>query len=435
MRRVRWGSSTFSAICRTTGEEDLLRSLSNVTKVSPKEALEWEKELVGVYVSSHPLQTMTAELINVVTHSTAELTEELGPAAMVIAGMITDVRQITTKKGDADGLRAPGRSAGHDRSDRLSQAFPGDRQLWTTDKIVIVSGKTDVRNGRVSVLADSVRDYVEGMTIIEDTASVSYRYRNGELPGAPRVREGDAASRPAIRLARATRALGGGQAAYQAAAGNASRRRWRTCSLQPAASALLRGMRGRKMMRGGLSRRQQSLCRGRAGLAGRRTRGYRRGTGGGRLASRRRSCILGAGQYPAPGQRSDAGPQGRCAFLWALRGRSHSLPLRGRRASPLHLPVWPRHRAGSQRPAAFPGAPSPAVTLARRYPPRPLPAARPSPPGPVETAGSRQRRRLPIREPGKQRTAGRAGRELAVSTGRGRGRDHPGQPHAAPQFG
>ena len=46
-------------------------------QVSAKEALEWEKELVGVYVSSHPLQKMTVDLVNVVTHATAEITEEL----------------------------------------------------------------------------------------------------------------------------------------------------------------------------------------------------------------------------------------------------------------------------------------------------------------------------------------------------------------------
>ncbi len=196
-------------------EEDLLRSLTNVTKVSPKEALEWEKELVGVYVSSHPLQTMTAELINVVTHSTAELTEELGPAAVVIAGMITDIRQITTKKGDPMAFVHLEDLQGSIEVTVFPKLFQATRQLWATDKIVIVSGKTDVRNGRVSVLADSVRDYVEGMTVIEDTSSVAYRYRNGGLPGTPRVRELGASLRAAASPAREQ--PGSGYGATQAA--------------------------------------------------------------------------------------------------------------------------------------------------------------------------------------------------------------------------
>jgi DNA polymerase-3 subunit alpha len=182
-------------------EEDLLQSLANVTRVSPKEALEWEKELVGVYVSSHPLQTMTAELVNVVTHGTAEITEELGQAAVVIAGMITDGRQITTKKGDAMAFVRLEDLQGTIEVTVFPKLYQGTRQLWVTDKIVIVNGKTDVRNGRVSVLADSVRDYVEGMTVIEDTSSVAYRYRNGEYTGKPRVRESGSAQRPGPSLA------------------------------------------------------------------------------------------------------------------------------------------------------------------------------------------------------------------------------------------
>src|SRR5512139_1367397 len=59
-------------------EEDLLVvSPTDGLAVSPKEILEWEKELVGVYVSSHPLQRMTVDLMNVITNTTVEITEEV----------------------------------------------------------------------------------------------------------------------------------------------------------------------------------------------------------------------------------------------------------------------------------------------------------------------------------------------------------------------
>ena len=80
---------------------DLLAALPAGKEVNPKEILEWEKELVGVYVSSHPLQRMTADLVNVVTHGTINITEEISGAFVVLAGLIADVRVITTKKGDA----------------------------------------------------------------------------------------------------------------------------------------------------------------------------------------------------------------------------------------------------------------------------------------------------------------------------------------------
>ena len=171
------------------GEDDMLHALPNVPTVTPKEALEWEKELVGVYVSSHPLQQMTVDLVNVVSHSNVDITEEMVKTPVVVAGMITDVRQITTKKGDAMAFVRLEDLQGAIDITVFPKLYQETRQLWAVDKIVIVSGNVDVRNGRISVLADSVRDYVEGVTVIEDTSSVSYRYHNGQLSGRPEIRE------------------------------------------------------------------------------------------------------------------------------------------------------------------------------------------------------------------------------------------------------
>jgi hypothetical protein len=155
-------------------------------EISPKEVLEWEKELVGVYVSSHPLQKMTVDLMNVITHSTAEITEENAKSPVVVAGMIADVRQITTRKGDPMAFVRLEDLQGAVDVTVFPNLYRDLRVMWTVDKIVIVRGKVDVRNGRVSVLADSVQDYVEGARVLEDTSSIAYRYRAGAGP-APQI--------------------------------------------------------------------------------------------------------------------------------------------------------------------------------------------------------------------------------------------------------
>jgi DNA polymerase-3 subunit alpha len=152
-----------------------------------KEMLEWEKELVGVYVSSHPLQQMTADMVNVVTHGTTEITEELNGALVVLAGMISDVRVITTKKGDVMAFVRLEDLQGSTDVTVFPQLYRHQRELWALDKIVIVRGKVDARNGRVSVVADSVQNYVEGVRLIEDVSSVAYRYRNGAGQQKPNV--------------------------------------------------------------------------------------------------------------------------------------------------------------------------------------------------------------------------------------------------------
>lgn len=183
---------------------DILAVAANSPQVSPKEILEWEKELVGVYVSSHPLQQMTVDLQNIVTHATVDITEEIKGAAVVIAGLIADVRTITTKKGETMAFIKLEDLQGAVDLTVFPQLFKEKRHLWTNDKIVVIWGKADFRNGRVSVVADQAQDYVEGMKVIEDQTPVYQRYRNGQnTPARPTVRQGNGgyAARPAARPA------------------------------------------------------------------------------------------------------------------------------------------------------------------------------------------------------------------------------------------
>ena len=169
----------------------MLASLPAAAKANPKEALEWEKELVGVYVSSHPLQQMTVDLMNVITHASVDITEEVAGKGVVVAGIVADVRQITTKKGETMAFVRLEDLQGTIDITVFPRLYTDEKDKFALEKIIIVTGKADVRNGRVSVVADFVRDYVEGMKVIEDTSSVAYRFRNGAagMPSRPQVKE------------------------------------------------------------------------------------------------------------------------------------------------------------------------------------------------------------------------------------------------------
>jgi DNA polymerase III subunit alpha len=178
--------------------EDILGGVSTEARPTAKEILEWEKELVGVYVSSHPLQKMTVDLMNVITHNTVDVTEEMAGKAVCVAGMIAEVRTITTKKGDTMAFARLEDLTGSVDVTVFPKLFKEQKPLWATGKIVVIYGKADVRNGRVSVVADSAQDYVDDAKIIEDKGSVAYRFRNGtaEGPSRPQIAE-----RPAAKYA------------------------------------------------------------------------------------------------------------------------------------------------------------------------------------------------------------------------------------------
>jgi len=176
------GQLTLFGEVEVASDADILAATGPTARISNKDLLEWEKELVGVYVSSHPLQQMTVDLANIITHATVDITEELAKQAVVMAGLLAEVRSFTTKKGDTMAFCRLEDLHGSVDVTVFPQLFGDRRELWRQDKIVIVWGKVDSRNGRISIVADRVQDYVQGQRVIEDTSTVYHRYpeRRGE---------------------------------------------------------------------------------------------------------------------------------------------------------------------------------------------------------------------------------------------------------------
>ena len=75
--------------------------LSETAEYDPLERLKLEKEQLGFYVSGHPLQEYTDIIEYYTSASTQTLTEHPIESTVSVAGMITDVRNLTTRKGDS----------------------------------------------------------------------------------------------------------------------------------------------------------------------------------------------------------------------------------------------------------------------------------------------------------------------------------------------
>ena len=66
-----------------------------------REIGEWERELLGTYVSSHPFRQSAQGLSQWITHQTTELTADLSGQEAIVAGMVTGIRRLTTRQGKA----------------------------------------------------------------------------------------------------------------------------------------------------------------------------------------------------------------------------------------------------------------------------------------------------------------------------------------------
>jgi len=123
-----------------------------------QEVLAWEKELIGVYVSEHPLTQVLTELHEVLTSSVEALDQETRGQQVSIAGVVRTVRRHQTKKGTEMAFVT---LEGVQKTCDVV-VFPGiwgkTKDVWLPESIVVVNGKVDAsRRDEPSLLCNWVK--------------------------------------------------------------------------------------------------------------------------------------------------------------------------------------------------------------------------------------------------------------------------------------
>lgn len=81
------------------GVEDEIALVNSNEPIDPRQLLDWEKELLGLYVSDHPLNRYMPVLKKRITHYTAQLADTPNKEKVIVAGMIEGIRTLQTKTG------------------------------------------------------------------------------------------------------------------------------------------------------------------------------------------------------------------------------------------------------------------------------------------------------------------------------------------------
>ncbi len=122
----------------------------------PDQKLKWEKDLLGIYVSGHPLDKHRAKLANV-KNSIKHAKENLRGVETVIGGFIETAQQILTKNGEKMSFLKIA-----DLSDSIEAVvFP--RSLKEYEKLlipgacVLLKGKISERNGEASFVVEKAK--------------------------------------------------------------------------------------------------------------------------------------------------------------------------------------------------------------------------------------------------------------------------------------
>jgi DNA polymerase-3 subunit alpha len=120
--------------------------------------LAYEKEVLGFYISSHPLERWRAWYSAFATHTTATIKELPQDARVVIAAMIQEVRTVIIKNGRSAGQKM-GIMTIEDPSGAaecvlFSENFAKYGHLAVTEGVMFIMGRIDLKRGDAQIMVD-----------------------------------------------------------------------------------------------------------------------------------------------------------------------------------------------------------------------------------------------------------------------------------------
>jgi DNA polymerase-3 subunit alpha len=140
-------------------EESLIVFPNNAKEIPRKELLNYERELIGAYVSEHPLSAAMNSLREYITHTSAELSENDHAQKVVLAGVITMVRPHVSKTGKSMAFAELEDLYGRVELTIFPRTWEEYQDKIQRDKVVVVWGKAEVREGNApKLLVERVSD-------------------------------------------------------------------------------------------------------------------------------------------------------------------------------------------------------------------------------------------------------------------------------------
>ncbi|HEX5456648.1 MAG TPA: DNA polymerase III subunit alpha [Candidatus Saccharimonadales bacterium] len=153
----------FGSISEVDAEMEIKLSLIPPTvELTPRQKVAWERELLGIYLSSHPLAEYE-DILKKEAVAIAQLVNEREGKSLTVGGSITEAREITTKNGRRMAFVRLADMSG----DIELVVFPGvmekTAEFWKRDLVLLVTGKVsrkgrDGNKGETKIVVDSASE-------------------------------------------------------------------------------------------------------------------------------------------------------------------------------------------------------------------------------------------------------------------------------------
>jgi DNA polymerase-3 subunit alpha len=134
------------------------KDIINIEDFSKDEKLAFEKEFLGIYLTSHPQMANLLKVKSETSHTIDLLEEEIEGQAVKVGGIIETTRKIFTKKTGAEMAFI---SIGDEKGLTVEcvifpKIYDRYRSLINKDSLVVIEGKIDTKNDRPVIIAEKL---------------------------------------------------------------------------------------------------------------------------------------------------------------------------------------------------------------------------------------------------------------------------------------
>ena len=179
-----------------SGQTDLFGGMSSMATIQPtvaltaapvkhtdKERLTWERELLGLYISAHPLDNYNA-FFEEQTVPIVEMTQDIDNKKMTVGGLVSSVRSIVTKTGSKMAFVKLEDKTGETEIIVFPNLYEQVGAKLTQDAVIKVSGKVSARDRDGNLITD-IKIIADEIDVIEDNELRSYQ-SNGQKMAKPK---------------------------------------------------------------------------------------------------------------------------------------------------------------------------------------------------------------------------------------------------------
>lgn len=149
-------ASLFGTIAGTAPKVSL--TLVEAPPAESKQKLTWEKELIGLYISDHPLSEHEPERKRIGAITITEAKAKTSDSQVRVVGLVSRVQNIITKSGQPMAFAMV-----EDLSSEpievvvFNRVFEETKAVWAQDQIIAIAGKIQKRDDEVKLIADRAK--------------------------------------------------------------------------------------------------------------------------------------------------------------------------------------------------------------------------------------------------------------------------------------